>query len=68
MATPDQYVAAALSKCNSGVHSGYWVHEIIHLVWMNINDIAPIELCMTFFNKLLKSHMDELPGANKKGK
>ena len=68
MATPDQYVAAALSKCNSGVHSGYWVHEIIHLVWTNINDIAPMEVCMTFFNKLLKSHMDDLPGANKKGK
>ena len=59
MATPDEYVEAAFGKCNSGVHSGYWVHEIMHLVWTNINDLAPRELCMSFFDNLLRSHADE---------
>ena len=55
MATPEEYVAAGLSKCASGVHSGYFFHEIMHLAWTNINDIAPVELCMGFFNNMLRN-------------
>ena len=43
----------------SGVHAGYWVHEIMHLVWTNLNDILPIYACQTFFFKLLTAHAEE---------
>ena len=66
MATPEQYVSAALSKCNSGIHSGYWFHEIMHLVWTNINDIAPVEVCMGFFNNMLRGMKKDHEAKTKK--
>ena len=33
----------------SGVHAGHWAHEILHLLWTNLNDILPIYCCQTFF-------------------
>ena len=59
MASPEQYVNAAFSKVTSGVHSGYFPHEIVHLVWTNLNDILPISYCQTFFRKLFESHLKE---------
>ena len=43
----------------SGVHSGYLMHEIIHHVWTNLNDVFPIYLCQTFFYKLLSKMKEE---------
>ena len=31
-ATPEQYVEAAFGKCTTTVHSGYFPHEMIHLI------------------------------------
>jgi len=66
MATPEEYVTAGLSKCASGVHSGYYFHEFMHLVWTNINDIAPVELCMGFFNNMLRGMMAKEMAKKKK--
>ena len=56
IASPKQCVEQCFSKMTSGVHGGYWVHEIMHLVWTNLNDILPIYCCQTFFYKMLQSH------------
>ena len=45
VATPEQYVTQAFSKMTSGVHAGYFMHEFMHLIWTNLNDIFPIYLC-----------------------
>ena len=45
VSTADNYVKRAFAKCTSGVHSAYLPHEIIHLVWTNLNDILPISFC-----------------------
>mmetsp|Transcript_25035 Transcript_25035/g.31323 ORF Transcript_25035/g.31323 Transcript_25035/m.31323 type:complete len:105 (+) Transcript_25035:612-926(+) len=45
VASPKRYVSEAFEKMTSGVHSGYFMHEIIHLVWTNLNDILPIYFC-----------------------
>ena len=57
MATPEQYVHSAFGKVTSGVHAGYFPHEIAHLLWTNLNDILPISYCQTFFRKMFESHL-----------
>jgi hypothetical protein len=46
VATPEQYVAAAFSKCTSGVHYGYLPHEIMGLIIENLKDIVPTDVPM----------------------
>lgn len=41
MATPEQYVAQAFTKCTSGVHHGWTNHEIAGLMVDQIQDIIP---------------------------
>ena len=59
VASPETYVNQAMGKMTSGVHSGYIMHEVIHLIWTNLNDILPIYFCQTFFLKLLQSHKED---------
>ena len=59
VASPETYVNQAMGKMTSGVHSGYIMHEIIHLIWTNLNDLLPIFFCQTFFYKLLSSMKEE---------
>lgn len=54
MASPEQCVEQCFKKMTSGVHSGYWFHEIIMLVWTNLNDILPIYCAQTFFYTMFK--------------
>ena len=63
VATPEQYAAAALSKCTSGVHHGYTPHEIVGLIIENLKDIVPIELPMKFFaNRSKQKALDTKKG------
>ena len=55
MASPETYVNHAFGKMTSGVHSGYFVHEIVHLIWTNLNDIFDIYWCQTAFNTMFRS-------------
>ena len=48
--TPEQYVEAALGKCTSGAHAGYFIHEIVHLFLSNIKEIFGIAPGMKVFN------------------
>ena len=45
VASPETYVKHAMSKVTSGVHAGYLPHEIIGLIWTNLNDIMPYTFC-----------------------
>ena len=45
IASPETYVKQAFSKMTSGVHSGYIMHELLHLFWTNVNDVLPIYFC-----------------------
>lgn len=45
VSTPENYVKRAMSKVTSGVHAGYLPHEIIGLIWTNLNDIMPYTFC-----------------------
>ena len=54
MATPEQYVEAAFSKCTTTVHSGYFPHEMIHLIQTNFNDIFSIYWVQTFWYTIFK--------------
>ena len=49
VASPEAYVHAAMGKVTSGVHSGYFPHELVGLFWNNINDVLPQTLCVKFF-------------------
>ena len=60
IATPEQYVNAAFSKMTSGLHSGYFAHEMIHLVWTNLLDILPISACQNFWRILFTKHFAEM--------
>lgn len=53
IASPETYVKQAFSKMTSGVHSGYIMHELLHLFWTNVNDVLPIYFCQLFFYTLL---------------
>lgn len=46
VATPEQYVAAAFSKCTSGAHYGFLPHEIMGLFIENLKDIVPADTLM----------------------
>ena len=59
MASPETYVNHAFSKMRSGIHSGYFGHEIPHLVWTNLNDVLPISACAYFWNMLLTRKFKE---------
>ena len=59
VSSPENYVKQAMSKVTSGVHAGYFPHEIIGLIWTNLNDIMPYTFCQTFFTKVLESHEKE---------
>jgi len=39
--TPEHFVKCGFSKVTSGVHSGYFVHELIHTFLTNLQDIWP---------------------------
>jgi len=54
VASPETYVRQAFSKMTSGVHAGYFGHELMHLFWMNVNDVLPIKYCANSFHKMLK--------------
>lgn len=45
IASPEIYVEQAFGKMTSGVHAGYFPHEIVGLIWTNINDVMPQSLC-----------------------
>ena len=45
IASPEAYVQQAMGKMTSGVHAGLFAHELMHLVWTNINDIMPMSFC-----------------------
>jgi len=66
VASPETYCKHAFSKMTSGVHAGYFGHEIMHLIWTNINDVLPIKYCALFFHNMLKKHSEEAKAANKK--
>lgn len=38
---PEHYVACGFSKVTSGVHSGYFGHELLHVFFTNLKDIFP---------------------------
>ena len=44
------------------------MHEIIHLVWTNLNDLFGVAPCMTFFEKLIKSMSEKVKAKEAKGK
>lgn len=60
MATPEDYVEQAMGKMTSGVHAGWFAHEVLHLVWTNINDIFGFYLCQKFFYKLFSTEIGHL--------
>ena len=66
VASPEQYVAAAFSKCTSGVHSAFCTHEIMHLFISNIKDIFGVGPPMWFFSKLFGHAADDINGGEKK--
>ena len=66
VATPDQYVSHAMSKVTSGVHAGYFPHEIVGLIWSNINDIMPSTFCSGFFKAILEHHEREAKALQEK--
>jgi len=39
--SPEHYVKCGFSKVTSGVHSGYFVHELAHTLLTNLQDIWP---------------------------
>ena len=59
VASPETYVYAAMGKVTSGVHAGYFPHELLHLFWTNVNDVMPITFCSSFFSKMLKSMKED---------
>ena len=59
VASPETYVYAAMGKVTSGVHAGYFPHELLHLFWTNFNDILPISFCSSFFSKMLSSMKED---------
>lgn len=65
MPTPEQFVQAAFSKMTSGLHAGFFPHEIVHLVWTNLNDVLPLGVCQSFFHKLYQSHDKKEKGAGR---
>ena len=67
-ASPEDYVTQAFSKMTSGVHAGWFAHEILHLIWTNLLDIVPQSVCAGFFGALFRHHraMDEAKEAAKK--
>ena len=52
--SPEEYVEAALSKCTSGVHYGFWKHELMGLIIENLKDIVPIDIPMKYFASTYK--------------
>ena len=56
VSSAENYVSVAMSKVTSGVHAGYFPHELIHLFWTNVNDIMPQSLCVKFFRDLIAGH------------
>lgn len=64
VATPELYVKRAMSKVTSGVHAGYFPHELVGLFWTNVNDLMPQSFCTGFFKKLLEMHDKELKKAH----
>ena len=54
--TAETYVKQAFSKCTSGVHGGYIGHEMVELIWTNLNDIFSLYWCSLFFKKLIEAH------------
>ena len=59
VASPETYVYAAMGKVTSGVHAGYFPHELMHLFWTNVNDVMPISFCSNFFAKMLNSMKED---------
>ena len=51
----DAFVNKMMGKCTSGVHTGTFIHELLHLVWTNITDIFGVKPCMHFFQKIVKN-------------
>ena len=51
-ATPEQYVEGAFRKCTSGVHSAFWVHELLNLNISNLKDLFGFSVPKFFFSKL----------------
>ena len=51
----DAFVNKIMGKCTSGVHTGTFIHELLHLVWTNITDIFGVKPCMHFFQKIVKN-------------
>jgi len=54
-----------MGKVTSGVHSGFFAHEVIHLIWTNLNDILPLIVCQSFFMSLIASLKAEADKAKK---
>lgn len=52
--TPEHYVQCGFSKVTSGVHSGYFGHELMHVIVSNMKDILPLSVPMFLFGKLFE--------------
>ena len=65
VATPEQYVAAAFKKCNSGAHSAFFTHELMHLIVSNMKDLTH-RLPTWLFFQLFSAHAQRMKGINKK--
>lgn len=52
--TPEHYVKCGFSKVTSGVHSGYFVHEIMHTIVQNMKDVLPLSVPMKMFETFIK--------------
>jgi NAD(P)-dependent dehydrogenase (short-subunit alcohol dehydrogenase family) len=55
--TPEHFVKCGFAKVTSGVHSGYFVHELIHTFLTNMQDIwpsGPTHILSYFFSQEAK--------------
>ena len=53
-ATPELYVEKAFSKCTSGLHCGFFPHEVMHLINTNLKDLFGYWITKRLFSKLFE--------------
>ena len=64
MATPEQYVDRAFSKCTSGLHSAFLFHETMHLHITNLKDLFGFSLPKFLFSKMFAAAGDGVNANN----
>ena len=52
--TPEHYVKCGFSKVTSGVHSAYFMHELVHVIVSNMKDVLPLSVPQYLFGKFFE--------------